>query len=68
MAQHDAQDNVKRQIDTVFSIANTFRGTYQPDKYRDVVIPMAILRRLERALEDAKDAVCDAYEQNPQYP
>lgn len=26
------QYDVKRQIDTVFSIANTLRGTYQPDK------------------------------------
>ncbi|WP_165171443.1 class I SAM-dependent DNA methyltransferase [Adlercreutzia sp. ZJ242] len=61
-------DSVKKQIDTVFSIANTLRGTYQPDKYRDVIIPMVILRRLECALEDTKDAVCEAYEANPHTP
>lgn len=68
MADNNKQDSVKKQIDTVFSIANTLRGTYQPDKYRDVIIPMVILRRLECALEETKDAVCDAYEQNPNTP
>lgn len=62
------QYDVKRQIDTVFSIANTLRGTYQPDKYRDVIIPMVILRRLECALAATKDSVCEAYEANPNTP
>lgn len=62
------QYDVKRQIDTVFSIANTLRGTYQPDKYRDVIIPMVILRRLECALAATKDAVCETYEANPKTP
>lgn len=57
--------DVSKQISTVFSIANTLRGTYQPDKYRDVIIPMVILRRVECALEATKDAVCEAYETNP---
>ena len=57
--------DVKKQIDTVFSIANTLRGTYQPDKYRDVIIPMVLLRRVECALSATKDAVCEAYEANP---
>ena len=63
-----ATPDVKRQVDTVFSIANTLRGTYQPDKYRDVIIPMVILRRLECALAETKDAVCAAYEANPSVP
>lgn len=57
--------DVNKQIATVFSIANTLRGTYQPDKYRDVIIPMIILRRLECALASTKEAVCEAYEANP---
>lgn len=57
--------SVKKQIDTVFSIAQTLRGTYQADKYRDVIIPMVILRRIECALAKTKDAVCEAYEANP---
>lgn len=68
MAENRVYESVKKQINTVFSIANTLRGTYQPDKYRDVIIPMVILRRLECALEETKDAVCDAYEDNPNTP
>ncbi len=63
-----ANVDVKRQIDIVFSIANTLRGTYQPDKYRDVILPMIVLRRLECALAKTKDAVCEAYEANPDTP
>ncbi|MBM6868399.1 type I restriction-modification system subunit M [Collinsella tanakaei] len=62
------QVDVKKQIDTVFSIANTLRGTYQADKYRDVIIPMTILRRLECALASTKDAVCELYEKDPGTP
>lgn len=60
--------DVKKQVDTVFSIANTLRGTYAADKYRDVIIPMIIIRRLECALEDTKDAVCTAFEEDPDTP
>lgn len=59
------QIEVKKQIDTVFSIANTLRGTYQPDKYRDAILPMIILRRLECALNATRDKVCKAYEKDP---
>lgn len=62
------QYDVKRQIDTVFSIANTLRGTYQPDKYRDVIIPMVVLRRIECALEDTKKLVCETFEKKPNTP
>ena len=58
------QLDVKKQIDVVFSIANTLRGTYQPDKYRDVILPMIILRRIECALADTRDIVYEAYEAN----
>lgn len=57
--------DVNKQISTVFSIAQTLRGTYQADKYRDVIIPMVILRRVECALAKTKGAVCEAYEANP---
>lgn len=60
--------DVKKQVDLVFSIANSLRGTYQSDKYKDVIIPMTIIRRLECALEKTKDAVCSAYEKNPDTP
>lgn len=46
----------------VFSIANTLRGPYKSDKYKDVIIPMVILRRFECALEKTRDKVATFYE------
>ena len=38
----------------IWNIANKLRGAYMPDKYGDVIIPMIIVRRLERSLADTK--------------
>lgn len=51
----DTTLNVSKEVDMVFSIANTLRGPYKADKYKDIIIPMIIIRRLECALE-VKDA------------
>lgn len=61
----DASINATKEISLVLSIANTLRGTYQSDKYKDVIIPMIIIRRIECALESTKDKVVAAYEKNP---
>lgn len=58
----DASINATKEISLVLSIANTLRGTYQSDKYKDVIIPMIIIRRIECALESTKDKVVAAYE------
>lgn len=60
--------DVKKQVDVVFGIANSLRGTYQSDKYKDVIIPMTIIRRIECALSPTRDAVADAHERNHQIP
>ena len=52
----------------IWGIANKLRGTYMPDKYGDVIIPMTILRRLECALKPTKKEVVAAYENNPTLP
>ncbi len=41
----DSTIDVKKEVDMVFSIANTLRGPYKPDKYKDVIIPMIILQK-----------------------
>lgn len=51
----DTSLNVSKEVDMVFSIANTLRGPYKADKYKDIIIPMIIISRLECALE-VKDA------------
>lgn len=52
----DKTIDASKEIAMVFSIANTLRGPYKPDKYKDVIIPMIILRRLECALAPTKKA------------
>lgn len=60
--------DVTAEANFIWSIANKLRGTYMPDKYGDVVIPMTILRRFECTLADTKDAVVNKYEETPNYP
>ncbi len=67
----DSTIDVKKEVDMVFSIANTLRGPYKPDKYKDVIIPMIILRRLECALmqKSAKwDKVAATFEKKKDTP
>ena len=64
----DKTIDASKEIAMVFSIANTLRGPYKPDKYKDVIIPMIILRRLECALAPTKKAVVDAFKKNPAAP
>lgn len=59
---------VTQEVNFIWSIANKLRGSYMPDKYGDVIIPMTILRRLECALEPTKKAVIDKFAENPNYP
>lgn len=64
----DEPIDVTQEANFIWSIANKLRGSYMPDKYGDVIIPMTILRRLECALEPTKDKVVNAYKSNPNYP
>ena len=64
----DRSIDVSKEVSLVWSIANSLRGPYKSDKYKDVIIPMIILRRLECALDKTKQAVVDAYEKNPNTP
>ena len=64
----DAPVDVSTEVGFIWSIANKLRGTYQSDKYKDVIIPMVIIRRFECALEATKQAVVEQYKKNPAYP
>ena len=44
--------DVTAEANFIWSIANKLRGSYMPDKYGDVIIPMTIIRRFECALLD----------------
>ncbi len=60
--------DVTQEANFIWSIANKLRGSYMPDKYGDVIIPMTIIRRFECALESTKKKVTDAFKANPNYP
>lgn len=64
----DAPVDVSTEVGFIWSIANKLRGTYQSDKYKDVIIPMVIIRRFECALADTKHAVVEQYKKNTAFP
>lgn len=68
MLWDDEPVDITSEANFIWSIANKLRGTYMPDKYGDVVIPMTIIRRFECALETTKDAVIETFKKNPAYP
>ena len=64
----DSPIDVSTEVNFIWSIANKLRGTYQSDKYKDVIIPMTIIRRFECALAPTKQKVLDMFASNPNYP
>ena len=57
--------DITSEANFIWSIANKLRGSYMPDKYGDVIIPMTILRRFECVLSKTKKAVVDKFESDP---
>lgn len=60
--------NITKEVNMVWSIANKLRGVYKSDKYKDVIIPMVIIRRFECALAKTKNKVLKAYENDKTTP
>jgi type I restriction enzyme M protein len=52
------QSNLKWVADFIWNIADDrLRDVYVRGKYRDVILPFTVLRRLDAVLESTKDAV-----------
>lgn len=64
----DTPVDVTTEVNFIWSIANKLRGPYQSDKYKNVIIPMTIIRRFECALAATKEAVVAKFKKNPAYP
>lgn len=60
--------DVTKEVNLVLSIANLLRGSFEAEKYKDVIIPMVIIRRFECALEETKESFIEYYENNPSKP
>lgn len=65
---NDTSVDVTTEVNFIWSIANKLRGPYQSDKYKNVIIPMTIIRRFECALAATKEAVVAKFKKNPAYP
>lgn len=64
----DSPVDVTTEVNFIWSIANKLRGPYRSDKYKDVIIPMTIIRRFECALAPTKAAVVEQHKKNPNFP
>lgn len=64
----DSPIDVSAEVNFIWSIANKLRGPYQSDKYKDVIIPMVIIRRFECALAKTKNTVVEQFKKMPTYP
>ena len=56
-------DNFGEKVSFIWSVADLLRGPYRPNQYKDVMLPMTVLRRLDCVLEPTKDKVLTAYEE-----
>ena len=56
------------EVNFIWTIANRLRGAYRADKYKEVIIPMTILRRFECALQNTKEKVLEAHKATPMMP
>lgn len=65
MTWNEETEDITYEANRIWANANVLRGTYMPDKYGDVIIPMTVLRRLECTLEPTKEKVLAAYKADP---
>ncbi|MBW7869252.1 MAG: type I restriction-modification system subunit M [Ignavibacteriales bacterium] len=50
-------------INWIYSVADQILiNTYEPSKYKDVILPMTVIRRLDAVLEPTKDKVLETHE------
>jgi len=50
-------NNFSEKANFIWSVADLLRGPYRPNQYKDVMLPMTVLRRLDCVLVPTKDAV-----------
>lgn len=55
-------NNFNDKVNFIWSIAELLRGPYKPNQYKDVMLPLVVLRRLDCVLEPTKDCVLEKYE------
>jgi type I restriction enzyme M protein len=51
--------NFNEKVSFIWKIAELLRGPYKPEKYGDVILPLAVLRRFDCLLEETKQTVVE---------
>jgi len=52
-------NNFGEKVSFIWSVADLIRGPYRPNQYKDVMLPMTVLRRLDCVLSPTKDKVLE---------
>lgn len=47
------------KVSFIWSVADLLRGPYRPNQYKDVMLPLTVLRRLDCVLESTKEKVLE---------
>jgi len=50
-------NNFNEKISFIWSVADLLRGPYRPNQYKDVMLPLTVLRRMDCVLDPTKDDV-----------
>lgn len=56
-------ENFNGKVDFIWEIANLLRGDYKQSEYRDVILPLTVLRRLDCVTQQNKEEVLLKYEE-----
>lgn len=54
--------NVKEYASFIWAVADTLRGDYKQADYGKIILPLAVLRRMDCVLKDKKEKVFKTYE------
>lgn len=52
-------NNFGEKVGFIWSVADLLRGPYRPNQYKDVMLPLTVLRRLDCVLESTKEKVLE---------
>jgi len=53
--------NFNEKANFIWSVADLLRGPYKPNQYKDVMLPLTVLRRLDCVLEPTKIKALEEY-------
>ena len=56
-------NNFSEKVSFIWSVADLIRGPYRPNQYKDIMLPLTVLRRLDCVLESTKEEVLQKQKQ-----